>query len=124
MKQTTLQSPAAYDSGHGAALFNVAGSLGAVLLLILLLLKLARRLGYFAPRHGGQPLLKVRAGCSLGNRERVVVVEAGEHWLVLGVTPGRITHLHTLPAGNAAPDEPPPAFSTLFARGRQSRETT
>ncbi|KYP97212.1 hypothetical protein BG74_04340 [Sodalis-like endosymbiont of Proechinophthirus fluctus] len=124
MKQTTLQLPSAYDSGHDAALLNMAGSLGAVLLLILFLLKLARRLGYFTPRHGGQSLLKVRASCSVGHRERIVLVEAGEHWLVLGVTPGRITHLYTLPAGDEAPDEPPPAFSTLFARRQQSRETT
>lgn len=124
MKQTTLQPPVAHDSGHGTVLFNVAGSLGAILLLILVLLKLARRFGFSAPRQSGQPLLKVRAGCSLGNRERVVVVEAGEHWLVLGVTPGRITHLHTLPAGDDASDQPPTTFSTLLARGRQSRETT
>lgn len=127
MKQTLLQAPAAHDSGYGALFLNVGGSLGAILLLIVVLVKLARRFGFSAPRQGGQPLLKVRAGCSLGGRERVVVVETGEHWLVLGVTPGQITHLQTLSAPDGMPEadgESPVDFATMFERRRTSQETT
>ena len=34
----------------------------------------------------------------VGQRERVVVVEVGGSWLVLGVAPGQVRALHTLPA--------------------------
>lgn len=40
--------------------------------------------------------LKVVGGLSLGQRERVVVVQAGDEQLVLGVTSTQINTLHTL----------------------------
>ncbi len=46
-------------------------------------------------------LLRSVAGLSVGARERVVVVEVGDTWLVLGVTPQQIRTLHTLPKGAA-----------------------
>jgi len=36
----------------------------------------------------------------VGQRERVVVVEIGGQWLVLGVAAGQVRALHTLPAQN------------------------
>lgn len=35
----------------------------------------------------------------------MVVIEVDKTWLVLGVTPGQITTLHTLPAGEAPAPE-------------------
>lgn len=54
---------------------------------------------------GTQPaLLRSVAGLSVGTRERVVVLEVGDTWLVLGVTPQSINTLHTLPkTGTDAP---------------------
>ena len=46
--------------------------------------------------------VKVVAGASVGQRERVVVVEIGDNWLVLGVAPGRVNALHTMPRGEIA----------------------
>lgn len=40
--------------------------------------------------------LKVIAATGVGQRERVVIVEIGDTWLVLGVAPGQVTKLHTL----------------------------
>ena len=40
--------------------------------------------------------LKVIAATGVGQRERVVIVEIGETWLVLGVAPGQVTKLHTM----------------------------
>ncbi len=37
-------------------------------------------------------------GASLGNKERVSVVEIGDTWLVLGAAPGNVRLLHTMPA--------------------------
>lgn len=40
--------------------------------------------------------LKVVAATGVGQRERVVVVEIDNTWLVLGVVPGRVNKLHTM----------------------------
>ena len=45
--------------------------------------------------------LKVIAGAAVGQRERVVLVEIGGTWLVLGVAPGQVRTLHTLPKASA-----------------------
>ena len=47
---------------------------------------------------GGGHLVKVVSSAALGQRERVVVVEVGGQWLVLGVTSSQVNMLHTLPA--------------------------
>ncbi len=41
--------------------------------------------------------LKVIGGVSVGTRERVIVIEVADQWIVVGVTPGRINTLATLP---------------------------
>ena len=62
--------------------------------------------GWFMKRFSIGPsaagTLKVVAGASVGQRERVVVVEIGDNWLVLGVAPGRVNALHTMPRGEIA----------------------
>lgn len=45
----------------------------------------------------GQGGMKVIGGVALGPRERIVLVEVGESWLVIGIVPGQIRTLHTLP---------------------------
>jgi flagellar protein FliO/FliZ len=61
--------------------------------------------GWFAKRFSIGPsaagLVKIVAGAAVGQRERVVVVEIGEVWMVLGVAPGRVNALHTMPRGTA-----------------------
>ena len=44
---------------------------------------------------GGE--IRVIAGAAVGQRERVVLVEIGETWLVVGVAPGQVNALCTLP---------------------------
>jgi flagellar protein FliO/FliZ len=60
--------------------------------------------GWFAKRFSIGPsaagLVKVVAGTAVGQRERVVVVEVGDVWMVLGVAPGRVNALHTMPRGS------------------------
>ena len=41
-------------------------------------------------------VVKVVAAAGVGQRERVVVVEIDNTWLVLGVAPGRVNKLHTM----------------------------
>lgn len=57
----------------------------------------ARRMGVGAGQ--GARLMKVVSALPVGAKERVVVVELGEQWMVLGVAPGRVSALATLPRG-------------------------
>ena len=50
-------------------------------------------------RFGQSGPLRIVGGLSIGARERIVVVEVGETWLVVGVVPGQIKTLHTLARG-------------------------
>ncbi|AHM73424.2 flagellar biosynthetic protein FliO [Yersinia hibernica] len=91
----TLQ-PAAPALPAGSVLTQVGSVLGGILLLILFAAWLVRRLG-FAPQARNNKLLNVRASCQVGQRERVVIVEVDNTWLVLGVTAQQVTQLQTLP---------------------------
>jgi flagellar protein FliO/FliZ len=69
----------------------------------------------FAPgKSGAQGVVKIVGGVMLGPRERLVVVEVGETWLLLGVGGGQVNTLHTLqrPPGHAPS---PPGNSAGFA---------
>jgi flagellar protein FliO/FliZ len=94
------------------------------LLLVLALIGIAvwvlRRTG-IAPRSAGSPLRLV-SQLPLGPRERVVVVEVGERWWLLGVGAGGITRLGTLAKGEAGPAAAPaPSFGTLLEKLRGGR---
>jgi flagellar protein FliO/FliZ len=90
----------------GGSLLQLLLGLGVVLLLLFASLYLLKRLA--APRGAAAGLLRVVAGTAVGARERVVVVEVGETWLVLGVAPGRVTPLTQLPRQEMPAAPPPP----------------
>jgi len=100
------QAPAVSNAG---SLLQVFIGLVAVLLLIAATAWVAKRLG--VTRGGSSSLLHVISSASVGTRERVVVVEVGESWLVVGVAPGSVNALMTLPKGEVQP----PAAPTLNA---------
>jgi flagellar protein FliO/FliZ len=94
-----LAAPAIAGDGNGTptgtgALQAILG-LVAVLVLMAALSWLVKRIG-LAQGMGNSPV-KVIGGVSVGGRERVIVVEAGDQWIVLGVAPGRVNALTTMP---------------------------
>jgi flagellar protein FliO/FliZ len=69
--------------------------------------------------------LKVVAQLPLGARERLVVLEAGDRWLLLGVTAGAVNRVGTLPkpAADSTGDAiaSPTAFRQLLQQIRAGR---
>ncbi|MGB8518210.1 MAG: flagellar biosynthetic protein FliO [Gallionella sp.] len=87
--------------GSGGIL-QVAFSLLLVLVVIVLVAWLLKRMNVTPSGNGNQ--LKVLGGIAIGQRERVVLVEIENTWLVVGVGPGQIRTLHTLPKSTSSND--------------------
>ncbi|MFZ6872732.1 flagellar biosynthetic protein FliO [Undibacterium sp. Di27W] len=78
-----------------AGLLQIATALLLVLGLVVMAAWLMRRLG---PLNVGNKIpVKIIGGINVGNRERVVVVEVGDQWLILGVTANNINSLGSMP---------------------------
>ena len=76
--------------------------------LIVAMAWLLKRSGRFQTCAGGG--LRILGGLSMGSRERVVLIQAGETQLLVGVAPGRVQTLHVL-------DQPIQQRDTLPAGG-------
>mgnify|MGYP000025163790 CR=1 FL=1 len=123
-----LAAPRAALAADGS--LDAAGSLVQMLLglavvigLLYASLHVLKRLGAGGGKSAG--LLKVRCATAVGPRERVVLVDVAGKVLVLGVTPGRITALHTLDAADlpGTPDaSQPPAGKDFQSWLKQTLE--
>jgi flagellar protein FliO/FliZ len=70
-------------------------ALVAVIALMLLIAWLFKRVGPVNSMN--KVSMKVVGGISIGNRERIMVVEIADQWLVLGVTAQQINTLSSMP---------------------------
>lgn len=103
--------------------FQVVLALAVVLAAIAGSAWLARR---FAPGQSAGGSLRVVGGVAVGPKERVVLVEIGETWLVVGVAPGQVNALHVLPKQTAvetggAEGAAAPAFAEWLKKAVQNR---
>ena len=85
----------------GTSILQMILGLVVVLGMLVATLWVMKRLA--APRGAASNLLRVVGGTAVGPRERVVVVEVGSNWLVLGVAPGRVSALAEMPRQEMAP---------------------
>ena len=76
------------------SLLKVAGGLLMVIAAILASAWVYRRYGNVTPI--SNDALRVIGGISMGQKERVVLMQVGEEQILLGVSPGRIERLHVL----------------------------
>jgi len=81
-----------------------SGSVLQVILSLLLVLAAVVLVGWILkrinlPQQGAGNALKVISGVAVGQRERIVLVEVNDTWLVVGVAPGQVNALHTMPKG-------------------------
>lgn len=71
--------------------------LAAIIALLVATAYLGRKI--WGGKGFGQGGLTVLGGVALSPKERIVLVEAGDTWLVIGVVPGQIRTLHRMPKG-------------------------
>lgn len=123
----TLFTPALADAGAPAPGVGSGGFLQATLGLFLIialmfgLAYLARKLNI--GRGFGQGGMRLLGGIALGPKERIMLVEAGDVWLVIGIVPGQIRTLHTLPKGTIETKVEPgaPAFASWLKQIAERR---
>ncbi|AOB31050.1 hypothetical protein AKI39_10615 [Bordetella sp. H567] len=101
-----------------AASFRVIVGLVVVIAAILACGWLARRAGLAGRAPGGT--MRVVDSLTLGPRQRIVLVEVADTWVLVGVTAGQMNSLHTLPAGDTAavPQAPGALAASLLSRRR------
>ena len=85
-----------------AAPTSSAGSLIQVLFGLTVVLGLMAAAAWALKRFGGSRAMgggaiKIIGGISVGSRERVLLIEAAGQWIVVGVAPGCVNALATLP---------------------------
>ena len=97
----------AADTAVKAAPISGAGSLFQVLLSLFLVLGLMMAAAWAVKKFGPKRLsstaaIRVVGGVNLGGRERIVMVEVADQWIVVGVAPGQVSALATLPKQEGA----------------------
>jgi flagellar protein FliO/FliZ len=94
------------------------GSLLQTLFALIVVLAVLGALAWFLKRYGpkvagGNAHLRVVGSLNLGGRERIVVVEVGNEWIVVGASPGRINALATMPRQDVQNNESGGAHAAL-----------
>jgi flagellar protein FliO/FliZ len=91
-----------------------SGSVLQVILSLMLVLAAVFVVGWILkrinlPQQGASNALKVISGVAVGQRERIVLVEVNDTWLIVGVAPGQVNALHSMPKGTlpVAPNNTP-----------------
>ncbi len=89
-------------------MLQLSAGLFIVLAFIALIAWLFKKIGLNPANRTG--LLKIISSASIGQKERVVIAEIDDIWLVLGVAPGQVNLLHQMhkkPSPSTETAEPP-----------------
>lgn len=113
----------------GSAVPSTAGNLFQVLLGLVVVLALMAGAAWLLRRFNtakgiSNANIKIVGGVSVGSRERVVVVEIADQWIVVGVAPGRVNALATMQKQETTLTPEAPAagnFSTWLAQTIEKR---
>lgn len=117
---TALAAPA---SSGLTGLVQVISALAIVLAAIAAVAWLLRRIGPLGQSAGN--LIKVVATLPVSTKERLVLIEIQDEWLLLGVAPGRVSTLHRMDKpeqapGGALPEANQTFIQTLIQHVKQS----
>lgn len=97
----------------GDYLLQVVGSFVVVILLLVAVLVMLKRFNGVSTSMGGD--MRVVSSVGVGQRERAVLLQVGEHQVLLGVGPGNVRTLHIFdePAVTSASPSTP-SFSDVW----------
>lgn len=98
-------------------LFSTAFSLAMVIAVIFAIAWLIRFMQ--RSRLGGVSNLRINGGIQVGARERVLIVQAGDKHLLIGVAPGRVQTLHVFDQAPVVTDAQAHELSPFAERLRQ-----
>jgi flagellar protein FliO/FliZ len=108
--------PAAATAPGGIGAGQIFGLFAGTLFVLAVIAAAAWLLKRFTPgAYGSSGVLRVVAGAAVGQRERVVIVEVGASWLVVGVAPGSVNLLQQMPRADVPAATASPLPSTAFA---------
>lgn len=115
------------DPFSSSYLFKLILALAFILLLIFGLAWIMKKMQL--TQHSQNGLIQIVSAISVGQRDRIALIQVGDEQLLLGLTPGRIEKLHTLKSAikvdmNKADS---PSFSDRFnqlLKQQNSREKT
>lgn len=117
--EDSLTQSTSISSNEPFAIANIMQMLAGLAFVIILILLL----GWFYKRFGtpgttNNSSFRIISGLSLGQRERVVMLQVGEHQVLLGVAPGRVEKIHvfTEPAIKEASPSTGGSFSASLAK--------
>lgn len=127
---SSLFAASAYaETASGTAVPSTAGNLFQVLLGLIVVLALMAGAAWLLRRFNtakgvSNTSIKIVGAASVGTRERVVVVEIADQWIVVGVAPGRVNALATMQKQETTltPEAPSSGnFSTWLAQTIEKR---
>lgn len=113
----TVNSASATASS--ASVFTMLLGLATVLALLVALAWLFKRSG-LVKGSGSNAVIKIMGGINLGTRERVIVLEVATQWIVVGVAPGCINTLATMPRPEQVAQVPEAPTSAVPTRNFSS----
>ena len=125
LQAAAADTPATGPAVPAGGVAQVVIGLAAVLALVGAIAWLLKR--FSGLRGTGSGPIRVIAGAAVGQRERIVLVEVGGTWLLLGVAPGQVRTLHSMPRNEAAAASSLPdaaaetGFSTWLRRMSERR---
>jgi flagellar protein FliO/FliZ len=122
---TPASAVAATGPASAGSLLQVLFGLVVVLGLMAVCAWMLRRFAAVKTNNGAS--IRIVGGVSVGTRERVMVVEVGDQWIVVGVAPGQVRALSTMPKQESVPapsgdtTQPPRNFSNWLAQTLEKR---
>jgi len=102
--------PASVAASPSASFLQMLLGLAVVVGLIFAIGWLTRRIN---PASASNGPIRVVSAASVGPRERVVLVEINDSWLLLGVAPGQVNLLQSMSKASAAVEPARPAVSFM-----------
>jgi flagellar protein FliO/FliZ len=117
MAQQTADKPAAVDPVSSSYLIKLSIGLLVVVGLVFFLAWLVKKMQLVQSSNNG--LIKIVSAISVGQRERIALIQVGDEQLLIGLTPGRIDKLHTLEKAIETGDQSMPVSSSFQQKFQQ-----